>query len=449
MRYRRTAVGGLAGVMLLSTGAAAQAGAWVLPPGTARIGVESEFSHWRGELGPLPASGLVPLPELRSQLEEFMAASGGGAVDPDQLTLGEAALSIRSDSRRVPLTLAVGVLPRVEIGVSLPVHRAEVQVSRFLLADALLGANPDADANAAAFAALGPQFEALGRARFLPLAGSPLGIELASRLAGGENELVLPTTPVADSLLNLALAEQLGIVPLRTHQSPWLAGDAEVTLRVRLLSSMGAAPLPTGESAIDYRLTGQAGVRLPTGSGPDSLLLHHASPEVGLTGWSGGLTGDLFIGRLGSVSGLVSYSSTGDTRIPRREALPAEPLDPSAPTRPSGWSPASEMRVRLSPRIRLARAISLGLDYEMLRLGDGSSGAPATGPDLLEVPGGTFQRMGASVRFTAVPAAVAGADVLPLEGLIAYSSGVSGPGEYAPVTSLRIRVRLFQRLWGR
>jgi hypothetical protein len=107
------------------------------------------------------------------------------------------------------------------------------------------------------------------------------------------------------------------------------------------------------------------------------------------------------------------------------------------------------MRLRLSPRIALVRAISLGLDYEMLRLGDGIPGAPATGRGVLEVPGGTLQRLGASVRFSAVPAAVSGADVLPLEGLIAYSTGVSGPEEYVSVPSLRIRVRLFHRLWGR
>lgn len=455
----------LATVVLTAASARAQGlpgDAWVLPPGTIRLGVGMDYSHfdsrfgavgtepWSADLaGELTAATFAPLAPIRQGLEAFFAATGGGpAVDAGALTLGEVGLDLSADTRWVPLELSMGVLPRVEVGLTLPVFRSELQVTRFELAGGSVGPNPAAQANAAALAAFGAEFEALGGSPLLPLKDSPLGVQLAARVAAAGGEIVLPEDAAGDSLVNALLVSALGLSPIETYREPWRVGDAEARVRVHLLGTMGGDALPVDSTGIHYRLSATGGIRLPTGSEPDTIRLFTPASAVGLSGWSAGMAGDLFVGRRIWVAAAAGYSAASPVDVSRRVIDPATPFASADPPELVRWSPPTDLRVRVSPRWRMEEALAVGLDYEIRTVGassyDGAGGAAA----LLDAPGGSVQRVGGSVRFSTLQDYLSAGGSMPFEAVLSYSRTLAGPDGYPSATSLAVEARVHHALWG-
>src|SRR5690606_14012020 len=81
-------------------------------------------------------------------------------------------------TRVVPLSLSAGILPRLEVGASLPLLREEILPTRFGLSGGTLGANPDLDGNAELLALFGEEWGSLGASPLLPTDSSALGREL-------------------------------------------------------------------------------------------------------------------------------------------------------------------------------------------------------------------------------------------------------------------------------
>lgn len=448
-------------ILAASAGAQALPGdGWLLPPGTLRFGVAMDYSHfdsrfgaggtepWSADLaGPLDATTFAPLGPVRTGLEAFFAATGGGpAVDAGALTLGDIALDLSADTRWVPFELSLGVLPRLEIGVRLPIFRSEVQVSRFDLAGGTVGANPAPDANAAALAGFGAEFGALGRSPLLPLEGSTLGAALTARVAAAGGEIFLPTDAAGDSLLNALLMSELGRPPIATHREPWRVGDARAHARIRLVSTMGADPFPTDSGPLHYRLSATLGARLPTGTEPDTVRLFTPSPSVGLMGWSAGIGGDLFVGSRVWVAASAGYSATSPVDVLRRVTDPERPLVSADPPQVVRWSPPTELRIRISPRWRLEESLSVGVDYEMLTTGASAYDGEA---EVLNASGGSAQRLGGSARFSTLPGYGPDGGLIPFEAVLAYSRTLAGPDGYPRATTLAVGARVYHPLWGR
>ena len=438
--------------------------AWVASAGTIHLGAGMEYTHFDSRFGPsgtepwaadllrpLTAANFAPLASVRTRIDEFLAATGGGGpAGEDDLSLGTPDLAASADFRRVPMELGIGLLPRIEVSVMVPIFRSELQVTRFAISGGTVGRNPAPEENAAALAAFGERFEELGRAPLLPLATSPLGLELRERVEAAGGEIVLPAAPLAsDSLLNAILASELGMAPLGAFRGPWRVGDAEASVRVRVLSTFGDAPFPTDSAGIHYRLAAMAGARLPTGSEPDTLRLLAPSPEAGLSGWSAGMAGDLFVGRRLWMGAAIRFAAPAPVDVLRRLTPPDAPFGSADPPRTVRWSPPSELRVRLSPRLRLEESIAVGLDYELLGLGGSSFTGADGGAAVLDTDGGSAQRIGGSIRFSTLAPAVAGSGVLPVDALLSYARTISGPSGHPAAAALRAEARVFHRFWGR
>lgn len=416
-----------------------------------RFGASGRQSWGADLLRPLTAANFAPLAAVRSSLNELLAATGGGdPVSEDALSLGVLDLAATADTRRVPMEVGVGLLPRVEVDLMVPIFRSELRVTRFEMSGGTVGRNPAPDANAAALAGFGAEFEALGRSALLPLASSALGKELRRRVEAAGGELILPVAPAAgDSLLNAILAAELGMPPLATFRERWRVGDAEGSVRVRVLSTFGDAAFPADSAGVHYRLAAIAGARLPTGSEPDTLRLLLPAPSVGLTGWSAGVAGDLFVGHRFWIGGGIRYSVARPVDVLRRLTAPDEPFGSPDPPRTVRWSPPSELRVRLSPRLRLEESIAIGVDYELLGLGRSSFEGADGAASVLDAPGGAVQRIGGSVRFSTLPSAGPGSGVLPMDAALSYTRTQSGPSGHPAATSLRVEGRIYHRFWGR
>lgn len=452
-------------VWVLAAPLEAQSGnesAWVLPGGMVRVGIAVDFSHFDARFtgggteplgadlgGPLHAGRFAPLFPLLGGIRAFVAETGGGIdLDAEDLSVGDLDARLSSDVRRLPIELAIGLFDRFEVGMTVPVHRSETEVTRLVLSSGTVGVNPAPEANAAAFALISPGFEELGRAPLLPVAGSALGEELIRRVREHGGELRLPEDAAGLGLFQSLLQQEFGIAALERDVSPWEVGDAEAAVRVRILASFGTDPLPPDSGTVHYRVAGRIAARLPTGTEREGIRLVSASPRAGLTGWSGGVAGDLFFGPRWWVAGGLSYSAVGETEVVRRAVPPGEPFSSAEPPVRARWSPGSEIGVSVSPRFRPDPAIAVGLEYRSVHAA-GSTLAVAGADPIPWTRGGTYARVGASVRFTTLAAYAAGSRVLPGEAALSYTADLAGPPGAPVAREIRIEGRLYQRLWSR
>lgn len=459
----RAALGVVSALILSFSPALAQQGdAFVLPRGMARLRAAGMYMHV-GSLfrsggtaplgsdfgGSLTASRFAPLVPLESGLSGFFGATAGqtGAqpvtVGPGTLTAGELDLLLTANTREVPLSIGLGVAPRVEVMVTVPLLREERIAQRFALSGGTVGRNPDPEANAGLLARIGEQWRDLGALPLLPTASSALGQELQRRVrAATGRELRLPSTPADTAVFNQLLRTSFGAAPLGGGVDAWRAGDVEVAARIQLLNTLGSRALPADSAPRHFRAALGVAARLPTGSAGDTLRLLSLLPETGLAGITVGVDADVFSGRLWAAAS-ARVAALQETDVLRR-AVPADaPL--AAPARPSAlrFSPGAQMELRLSPRFRLTDAIALGAEYALLRQNDSSLG-PADGAALI-APGRTLQTLGGGVRYSTLDAVDAG---IPLEVLLAYRAAVAG-GNGAPAGgTVVIQASLFRRVWG-
>jgi hypothetical protein len=454
---------GAAAVWLLVLGAPAAAQApdgAVLPPGGVRFDIAGHFAHfnmrrvaggteptdawYRGRLEAV--TGAVEL-ESGARLESFFAGTGGVPAGGMAAVaeLGVPDLAFHHTTRRVPMRLAVGILPRVELTAALDVERDEVLVQRYWLSGGNLGVNPNRAGNQELFASIGEGWATLGDWPLLPVSESDLGKLLTERVVALTG--LAPDLP--ESAADLAFLGQLlegmpWLAPPLAGLRPWRAGDLELGARVRVLSTFGEAVVPAEPGGVDLRVTVAAAARLPTGQRifPEEPFTQLAS--VGHTGIRAGADADLFVGRrvwVNAAAGIMRHG--GGTAEADDGALIAAVV----------WSPASELSLRVSPRFRLTEEISFGGRYEVLR--SGGERRDIRGPEgefALVTPAGALQRAGFEVRYstlprlTALPGRLRGP--LALEAGLGYLQTVAGPAGAPAPRIVTLQLSLLHRLWG-
>jgi hypothetical protein len=476
MRVHIRAAAAVLTLLLLSlprAGAAQVEGSdsYVLRPGQIRLRAGLQYAGYDERFGasgrealtapflqPLTPAVFAPLQPLSAGLADFFAATASQpgaepvAFDAAMLSLGTPDLRLFESVVRTPLELSLGILPRVEIGVSVPLLRGEQMLERFTLADGTVGANPDVPGNAAILGGIGAQWEELGRSGFLPTASSELGMALQARveaLTGGAS-LALPTAPGDTALFQSQLVSAYGVPGVRSRVDRIRLGDAQVLGRVMLLSNFGAAPVPADSArGAHFRSTLLLGLRLPTGVAPDTVELIPIGYDVGITGYSAGVVNDLFLGRRFWMTAGVSYASFGTSDVTRLFSPPATPLSALGPPVGVRLTPGSELRVRVAPRYRLLEGISLGAEYELHRVSAGRLEGGGEAGEAFELPGGTGQRVGAGLRYSTLPAAEEGRSLVPIELELRYQRSVAGTGGMPAAGYTVAEVRIMPRLWGR
>ncbi|HEX6924438.1 MAG TPA: hypothetical protein VF167_03360 [Longimicrobiaceae bacterium] len=468
MRFRaRAACAALALGALLPAAASAQSpDAYVLPFGMFRLGVEGVHASWssrfdadgnRVDLGSDLGGDLTPdrftaLAPLQAQLTAFLDATQGSSgaspepPSPSSITLGLLDVAASASHTAARGRLAVGILPRLELGASMSIGRGDRLVHRFELQGGNLGLNPDAEGNAALLAAIG--WEELGALPLLPTSESPLGMELQNRVTELAGEpMALPEDTANTEVLAALLSEQFGFDPLASRIERWRAGDLEMDAKALLLSTFGGAPVPA-DPGFDLRIALLGGARFATGEQPDTMDLLTPEPSEGLSSWSGGAAVDLFLGSHIWVSGSLRFTRGRESEIVRR--IPGEnPLDP--PQEPTAVSikPGDITELRVAPRYRLDRAISVGAEYALYEVGDtrytgGTEERPA---DVLNLAGGRLQRFGLEIRYSSLPAYWVREAILPAEVTLAYQRTLGGPEGTPGGGRLTVTASLLPRLW--
>jgi hypothetical protein len=443
---------------------------YVLLPGQLRLQVGAVYTGYDERFGasaseplatplrqPLTAATFAPLAPLSAGLADFLAATasqpGTGPITLDDatFTLGTPDIQRFESLVRTPIELSLGILPRLEIGVSVPILRGEQTLQRFTLADGTLGANPDPEANAALLARIDAQWEALGRSTFLPTEDSELGMELQARVsaATGGDSLELPTAPGDTTIFQAQLLEAFGVPGIRSRVDRYRLGDAQILARARLLSTFGDAPIPPASArGLHLRSTLIAGLRLPTGSASDTVELLPFPYDIGYTGYSAGLVNDLFIGqRIWTTAG-IRIVSLGSAEVMRLPAPPDSPLSEPGPPAAFRVTPGSQLDVRLAPRIRLLEAVSLGAEYLWERTGTTRLEAVGEG-GTIEVEGGSGQRLGIGLLYSTLPAFAEGRSIVPVEVELRYQRSLAGPPGVPDTGFAVFEARVLPRLWGR
>ena len=87
-------------------------------------------------------------------------------------------------------------------------------------------------------------------------------------------------------------------------------------------------------------------------------------------------------------------------------------LSSADPARLVDWNPPDTLEIALSPRMRVARVIALGLDY---RGAWESASSYAGDAAVLDTPGGLSHWLGVVFRFTSVPTFIARETRLPID----------------------------------
>jgi hypothetical protein len=370
-----------------------------------------------GQQLPVHPDVLGEVPALRAGIADLFAAlerEHGQPLPPADaapalLTAGEFTSRVSFDRRAAPLELAGGILPRVELSLRVPLVREMHHHHGPHFAGATLGSNPNPQHNREVLAAFG--FGELGASRFLPVAGSPTGEALATRVAAaGEGELQLPVRPLAFPTY-LALLQQAGeAFELEEYDSEWRGAAVEGSARVLLLSR---SPVDAqGDARFGVRLAAEGTVRRVLVPAPEP----YAEPALGeamvsATGAGGALLLDLLFGERGELSALL--------RADGREGR--------------SWTEAA-----VAPRLRFAGALSLGGIYAVVRAG-GSSGEGARAE-------GAVHLLGGGLSYSTLDAAGSQRRTLPAAAALVYRTALSGDAGFPVVRSLSMEGRVYYDL---
>jgi hypothetical protein len=187
---------------------------------------------------------------------------------------------------------------------------------------------------------------------------------------------------------------------------------------------------------------------VPTASAArDTARLFQRDTEGGFAGAQLGMVGDAFVGRRWWIGFGAREIVVNSASVLRRIAPLDAPLSATAPAELVEWNPPDTLELRLAPRYRIARLISIGLDYRAAWLTGSKYGGSAAG--VLDTAGGFAQRLGIGVRFTSVPAFAARETGLPLEFSASYARSLSGPAGTGRASGAQLSGSLLTSLWGR
>lgn len=456
---------------------AAQApSARVAEPGTIGFRVGGVFSSYGGRFGhPFsPADGtrvplanevfagriadpsFEPFETLRGRLNVFFDSIPGEPfqVPAGGLALTTSRLEAQADHREVPFELELGLLPRISVGVRVPLVQHTLVVSGFEAGEGNVGRNPDPAGNRALLIGVDSAFAELGGSPLLPTRDSPAGVALRQRVAeatqGGE--LLLPADPLAR--LGAAGVPGLDGIPLGRFDPAlpgWELGDTEVQLSLQLARPYaGVAGGTSLGAALDV------GVRIPTGTAPDAAYLVHPRPSIGVGGVTAGLRADLQTRRFGAAAALRMQRLRGLT-LPQQ--LWPEPGDEGSLVGPPQsvellWEPGTRVSVEVHPYVRLVNEIRLLGSYGFERRSERYSaripvGDTGTVEEVLGEGPAVVQRWGAGIEYSTLRRYQAGEADLPFEAAVLFRNALAGRGGAPDDRTVMVQLRLFLRLWGR
>lgn len=414
----------------------------VLRPGELRFSAGGDVMRADDRVGDDPLAGIPaltaetfgPLRVFQDSLEAFLG------VPAPALVGGTPNAEVVSGARSIPISLSLGILPRLEVGATLPVQRSERLLTRFELSGAEIGLNPDVSGNRSVLAAISERAAELGGAAVLPTAGSPAGIALQQRsiqLAGGP--LQLPDSAITGR----EFAANFATDPFLNRVSDWQPGDLEIFARFSILDNLGARYYPSGRG-LRYRAAAEAAVRLPTGVAPDTLMLLGIGEPAGVGGFRIGGTGDLFAGQRFWLTAGTAWERIGSSEGLGYPVPFLRPITGGAPvpfTRPA----TSRLDLYAIPRYRLTRELSLGAV--------GSAHTTSGGDYELEGERLAFAsqnvaRAGLVARYTTFPAYEEGTTPAGIEISAGYLATVAGAAESPALGQAFFRIALFPRLWG-
>jgi hypothetical protein len=395
----------------------------------------------------------APFGTLRTRLNSFFEAVPGSAasVAAGNLFLETNRLEVSADHREVPFELEVGVLPRISIGVRVPLVQHWTSITGFRASGGNVGWNPDPALNRELLASIDTAFALLGGGPFLPTRDSPAGVALRQRVAQAApgRELLLPEALLTRlGAEGLAGVEQIGLGRHEPARAAWELGDTEVLLSLQLLRpDRGGARTVSVTAAVD------AGVRIATGTPPDADYPVLPRPLLGIAGTVAGLRVDAQAARLGAAAA-VRVQHLGEVTFEHRfwpSSVP-DTLAGAPATTPIRWSPGTQVAFDAMPYFRLVNEIRVLGAYgyerrsETLTILDAAAEA-AFGGSAAEGPM-VAQRWGAGLEYSTLRRYGAGEADLPFEAGLFFRSAFAGQGGAPADRTVAMYLRLFVRLWG-
>jgi hypothetical protein len=458
-------------------------------------GAQSVSRVYRGNgEGASPLGGFLFLPDLGADdvptlapAEDRLRALAGEPETP-RLRLGSTRGRFSANEQVLPMRLSYGVLDRLTVGVTVPVVRRRVDTLLRLSPDgANVGRNPADDIQfgvpdflSGSQAALSdlqaavdawcaengeedPQCQS-GRAlteefgsflselstayeeeALFPLAGSDLGGLLAARWtavrdgAAGWSAEAPESLPLAmqgigdETFRSLAIEPAWGATgfPGETPKAFLLLGDVEAHVAVALLNPDPAG----GQESVRIRSSLVGTVRFPTGT-PDSLrTVAPLDPPRGVGAIELKSVSDILLpGRFATLA-VVEVGRWGSRDLTLLAPDRGRPFVPGATRAQVRWTPGDHLRVAVTPRFHLHRALSLGAGWSYLARGpDRYESLDPEGPALFQPERGPrLHRLSLELRFAALEPPASETMLRPLEFMIRGSRTVSGSGPLAPV----------------
>ncbi len=479
-----------------------------VPTGTLRIGLGGDFAPaFREYADGTPRELGAPVsfgqdPALLRDMTTRLAVLLGRAVDPGHL--GTLATDLEFQRGTGTIDLAVGVTPRITIGIELPIVSIRTQarlapdatgstvginptiggsttsglfVDQFAAALAQLDqriasgafdADPALKAAATAFSQDGPVLQAQLAAlvsdpatasAVLPLASSADGIALQALsnevrddlrdrfgITGFTASLALPSTALTDADLSALLGSPAGYDLAPTTDPPLVAlGDVRVGATVRVLDRPS------------FRVWAQAGVRLPTATAP---RVHYLRDQgTGAREFAVDLAGTLetqrgALGIRGTVALSRPFATDREVRVGARDEF----LLPATRTTTLRRTPGQEISLDAQPYVRVAPSFALYGHLGYQRRGATAWEAAATSTP---ISGGDISAMGAGSGASAMTAGLGlsyahtgvnkdNVKKMPVEaGFGLFRVVSSSSGLVADRLTTRVWFRVYKRLFTR
>lgn len=465
-------------LLALAAGGARAQGedASVLPRGKVELGALGTYTRWdsrfvSGGTEPLgafasgaafPASRFTPVrDETRQALDSIFSTfrrldpAAGYTVTDDELDFGTLETDLSADFRTVPISMRAGVLPRLTLGVTVPIERRGTSSLGRRIVGGGLGRNTAADSLAALLAVVDSALVPLARSAYLPLADSPAGRALQEQfraITGRSDVLPLPRRGINDAELNALLT---GTDSLTLGSSPvtYGLGDVELHARYQFFNTVPARLQPL-RGTTGMRAAAEVGFRLPTGMGAlaDSTL--ELVTESGHTGATAALFGDVFFRRFW-VSAYGRYDMRLEREVGRRFFNPLRPDSLITGSVRVSRDPGDRLELGITPRFRLTDEISFAGRYAFFREGDvryGAAEPPVPGAVFASIESTearTAQLLGLGMSYSTYAAWEAGRSSVPVEVTLLYENAVAGSGRAPNLSRITAGLRFFFSGWGR
>lgn len=464
-------------LLALAAGGARAQGedASVLPRGRVELGVLGTYARWdsrfvAGGIEPLgafasgaafPASRFTPVRDAtRAALDSIFSTfrrldpTAGYTVTDDELGFGRLETELAADFRTVPISLRAGVLPRLTMGVTVPIERRGTSSLGRRIVGGGLGRNTAGDSLAALLAIVDSALVPLAASPYLPLADSPAGRALQEQfraVTGRSDVLPLPRRGINEAELN-ALFAGTDSLTLGSSRVAYGVGDVEINARYQFFNTVPERLQPL-RGTTGTRAAAEVGFRLPTGIGAlaDSTL--ELVTESGHMGATAALFGDVFFRRFW-VSAYARYDMRLEREVGRRFFNPLRPDSLITDSVRVSRDPGDRLELGITPRFRLTDEISFAGRYALFREGEVRYGAvepPVPGAVFASIESTearTAQLLGLGMSYSTYAAWEAGRSSIPMEVTLLYENAVAGSGRAPNLARVTAGLRFFFSGWG-